>query len=204
MSKITTTYTDPSGAVVPAKYVKAYDKLRDRTARRIAAEWREEQVRLEALKKRTLTAIAALQEAAAASVDVKALGGTKGNIQFRSFDGSITVSLDNARRTEFDERLKLAQQLIMEAVQEIAADVRNADLVEIATRAFQPRKSGNLDMQRIRDLRTYKVTHPKWVKACEIISECERTIGHCQYIRVAERADPNAKPDYINLDMASL
>jgi hypothetical protein len=197
-------FIDPMGQQVPAKYVKPYDRKRDRIARRIVAEWQAEEARLRALKARTIDLVAELQAAAAAAADVPDLGGQEGYIQFRSFDGLLTIRVDNAKRTEFDERLQIAQALIMEAVRELADGEHNADLVEIATRAFQPRKSGNLDMQRIRDLRTYKVTHPKWLKACEIISECERTIGHCQYIRVAERADPNAKPQYITLDIAAL
>ena len=198
------TYTDPMGLVVPAKHVKPYDKLRDRIALSIAREWKDEEARLAALKKRTLEAIERLRAAAAAEAGVKPLGGTEGYIQFRSFDGSVTVRLDNAKRTEFDERLQIAQGLIMEAVKELVDGEHKADLVEIATRAFQPRTSGSLDMQRIRDLRKYRVEHPKWKKACDIIAECERTIGHRRYVRVSTRADRGDESVYINLDIAAL
>ncbi len=195
-------YTDPEGNKVPAKYIKAYDKLRDKTAIQIEKDWLSEQARLAACKVRTLAAIQKLQEAAAAEAGVD-LGGEKGNLQFRSFDGSITVSLDRQYRTEFDERLQFAQALIKEAVAEMS-EGSNADLAEIATKAFTPRKTGNLDMQRIRDLRTYNVSHPKWKQACEIISECERTVAFRDYIRVAFRPAPDAKPQPITLDIASL
>jgi len=195
-------YTDPEGNKVPAKYIKAYDKLRDKTAIQIEKDWLSEQARLAACKVRTLAAIQKLQEAAAAEAGVD-LGGEKGNLQFRSFDGSITVSLDRQYRTEFDERLQFAQALIKEAVAEMS-EGSNADLAEIATKAFTPRKTGNLDMQRIRDLRTYNVSHPKWKQACEIISECERTVAFRDYIRVASRPAPDAKPQPITLDIASL
>lgn len=197
-------YIDPMGQQVPAKYVKPYDRKRDRIARRIAAEWQEEEVRLRALKARTFDLVAHLQIEAANAADVPELGGREGYIQFRSFDGLITIRLDNAKRTEFDERLQLAQTLIMEAVHELSAGEHEADLVEIATRAFQPRKGGALDMQRIRDLRSYNVKHPKWVKACEIISECERVIGHRRYIRVTVKSTRDAEARAICLDVASL
>ena len=199
-----TKYTDAQGQVVPAKYVKAYDKLRDKIARRIAKEWLEEETRLRGVRARTLEAVEQLGKAAGESVGCKALGGKEGYIQFRSFDGSITVRVDNAKRTEFDERLQAAQTLIMEAVREMSADATNADLVEIATRAFQPRTSGQLDMQRIRDLRTYKVSHPKWKQACDIISECERVVGHRRYVRVSVRDAAGADARYINLDIAAV
>jgi len=198
------TYTDPQGQSVPAKYVKPYDRLRDQIARRIAREWQEEEQRLKALKARTLEAVEKLREAAAASVDVSPLGGKEGYMQFRSFDGAVTVRVDNTKRTEFDERLALAQALIGEAVSELCGADCDADLREIATKAFQPRRSGNLDMQRIRDLRSYNVKHPKWVKACEIISECERVIGYKRYIRVTVKPDRDAKESAICLDISGL
>lgn len=198
------TYTDPSGQIVPAKYVKPYDKLRDKIASRIAKAWQDMESRLTLLKAQTLADVEKLQAAAAKDAGVKPLGGEKGYIQFRSFDGSITIQVDNAKRTEFDERLQLAQSLIMEAVSDLSKDAPNADLVEIATRAFQPRRSGNLDMQRIRDLKTYKVSHPKWKKAIEIINECERVIGHRRYIRVSLKQGASAIPRNINLDIATL
>jgi hypothetical protein len=197
------TYTDPAGQQVPAKYVPAYDKLRDQIARRIARRWQDEQARLAQIKAETVTDIEKLIEAAAKAADVSSLGGEKGNVQFRSFDGSITIGRDRQFRTEFDERLQFAQQLINQAIAELT-DGSNADLAEIARKAFQPRKTGNLDMQRIRDLRTYNVRHPKWRQACEIISECERTVAYRDYIRVAVRQSSDAKPTAIILDIASL
>lgn len=196
------TYTDPAGQQVPAKYVPAYDRMRDQIAQRIAKRWQDEQARLAKVKAETEADIEKLVAAAAKAADVS-LGGNKGNVQFRSFDGNITVARDRHYRTEFDERLQFAQELINEAIAELT-DGSNADLAEIASRAFSPRKSGNLDMQRIRDLRTYNVRHPKWRQACEIISECERTIAFRDYIRVAVRTAPDAKPTNINLDIASL
>jgi len=195
------TMTDPSGQLVPIKYVSDYDRERDRIARRIHKRFKDTENVLRKVKADTLQDIFRLRAMAEKDANVS-LGGEKGNIQFRSFDGNITVNLDIQYRTEFDERLAIAQQLIREAVKELSADASNADLVEIATQAFAPRKSGNLDMQRIRDLRKYKVSHPKWKKACEIISECERSIGSTQYVRVFERTQPDARPTPITLDIA--
>jgi hypothetical protein len=196
-------YTDPAGEKVPAKYVKAYDKQRDLIAERIAKRWTDEKARLAKVKADTIADIQTLVDLAEKETDVS-LGGVKGNIQFRSFDGSITVISDRQFRTEFDERLTMAQQLIGEAIADMTADAENADLAEIARRAFEPRKSGNLDMQRVRDLRRYNIKHPKWAQACEIISDCERTVGHRDYLRVMIRHAPDAKPESVTLDIAAL
>lgn len=197
-----TYYTDPQGEKVLAKYVPAYDRKRDRIARRIYARWMKAQELLRQVKTETLRDIEHMMIEAQNAAGVS-LGGVKGNVQFRSFDGNITVSLDQQAKTEFDERLALAQNLIMEAVREMTDGV-NADLAEIAIKAFQPRKSGRLDMQRIRDLRNYKVKNAKWVQACKIIGECERKIGSLQYVRVTVRRNKDTKPEPVRLDIASI
>lgn len=209
----TTYYTDVRGDQVAAQYLSKYEKLRDKVAKRIAKRWADEETRLRKIKADTVDDIQSLVAAAEAEKDVS-LGGAKGNIQFRSFDGNITVLSDRQYRTEFDERLALAQKLIEDAINEMTAKAEQLqdvelkqtilNLTEIARKAFQPRKSGNLDMQRIRDLRKYQVKHPKWQQACEIISECERTVGHRDYLRVMVRNAPDAKPDSIVLDIAAL
>jgi len=195
-------YVDPQGQEVPEAYVKPYDRMRDKIARQILADWEQEQERLRALKARTIERIEKLQALAGKTAGVK-LGGKRGNIQFRSFDGNITVSYKNQPRTEFDERLGLAQQLIMEALKDLTKDAAH-DLVEIATKAFQPRSSGRLDMQRVRDLRTFNVKHPKWKQACEIIADCERKVGSRQYVSVLKRPGPDVKPEPVLLDIAGL
>ena len=203
MQKKSKTMTDPAGQAVPYAYVKTYDRERDKIARRILARWEKTRKALRRCKIETLSDISRLQALAEKTEDVS-LGGKRGNMQFRSFDGAVTVSLDVQARTEFDERLALAQALIMEAVREISADAANADLVEIATRAFQPRSSGRLDMQRVRDLRTYNVKHAKWKRACEIIADCERKIGTREYVRVAVRRAPDLVPEPVVLDIARI
>lgn len=198
------TYFDPAGIAVAAKYVPAYDKKRDATAKAILKEFLRAEALLADVKANSVRRILALQDAAAKASGIKPLGGAKGNIQFRSFDGTITVRYDADAKTEFDERLAMAQQLINEAVQEIAVDAKNADLVEIATRAFQPRSTGRLDMQRIRDLCHYNVRHPKWKQAVEIIKQCERQVGTRNYIRVCVRENLDSAPRHINLDIAKV
>lgn len=204
MTKNNTIYIDPTGQTVPAKFVPTYDKKKDALARRIFTLWAAENERLAALKEKTNALIDQMQTLAAESAGTKPLGGAKGNIQFRSFDGTITVARDMQSCTEYDERLKLAQALIHEAISEMTANVPDADLVTIATNAFTPRRNGNLDMQRIRDLTRLKVNNPKWKQACDIIKECERSIGSRQYIRVSVRTSPDAKPQSIFLDIAKV
>lgn len=198
------TYKDPNtGLDIPAKYVKQHDKLRDAVAKDIHAKWTKAEAYLTNLKIWTAEQIERVQDSARADVGVKAAGGEKGNFQFRDFEGEITISRDVQIRTEFDEHLKTAQELITKALEEMS-EGSNTDLAAIARSAFTPRRTGRLDMVRIRSLCTLKVNNETWNKAVEIIRSCERGIASREYIRVARRNEPNKEPVPIRLDIAAL
>lgn len=208
MSKSTKTYLDPSGAEIPAKYVSAYDRKRDSIANRIYALWGAEEQRLTALKAATNRLLDELREAAAREAGVK-LGGSKGYLQFRSFDGRIVIRFENRSKTEFDERISIVQQLIREAIDELAADAGRSgkvlELRKVADAAFKPRgKDGRLDRQRVRDVAAVQVDHPKWRKAAELIRECDKVVGHQEYVRVAKRLAPDSEPIPVVLDIAKV
>ncbi len=208
MSQSKKVYIDPDGNTVPAKHVSAYDRKRDAIANRIFNLWGAEEQRLTSLKAATNRLLDELRAAAAKEAGVK-LGGAKGYLQFRSFDGRIIIRFENRSKTEFDERISLVQQLIREAIDELAADAgRGAkvqELRKVADAAFKPRgKDGRLDRQRVRDIATVQVDHPKWRKAAELIRECDKVVGHQEYVRVAKRLAPEAEPIPIILDIAKV
>jgi len=207
-----TTYTDALGQAVPAKYVGAYDKARDAAAEEILARWLDMERRLVALHQWTSRRIDTVVAASRQDAAVREIGaGERGNAQFRSFDSSVVVSLDAQPREEFEPQLIAeAQRLVSEVIAEGQELIRASgagglavDVAEIAARAFTPRKSGKLDMARVRELTTLKVSHPKWERAMEIIGAAARLVGVRRYLRVEHRATPAAKPRPILLDMAA-
>lgn len=208
MSKSQKVYIDPDGNSVPAKHVRPYDRTRDAIANRIFNLWGTEEQRLTAIKATTNRLLDELREAAAKEAGVK-LGGAKGYLQFRSFDGRIVIRFENRSKTEFDERISIVQQLIREAIDELAADAGRSgkvqELRKVADAAFKPRgKDGRLDRQRVRDIAAVQVDHPKWRKAAELIRECDKVVGHQEYVRVAKRLAPDAEPIPIVLDIAKV
>lgn len=209
MSQSQKFYIDPSGEKIPAKYVSAYDKKRDRIAIQIARLWLDERKRLESVKEKTFALIEEVRQAAAKDSKVK-LGGKKGYMQFRDFRSHVVVRFENRAKMEFDERLALVQQLITQAIEDLAGDSgRNARILElrkVADAAFRPRgKDGKLDRQRVRDIANVQVDHPKWRKAAEIIRECDRIVGHKPYIRVLMTNDPAVeKHQPITLDISQI
>lgn len=208
MSKSQKTYVDPDGNAIPAKHVRPYDRKRDAIANRIFNLWGAEERSLTALKATTNRLLDELREAAAKEAGVK-LGGAKGYLQFRSFDGRIIIRFENRSKTEFDERITMVQQLIREAIDELATDAGRSgkvqELRKVADAAFKPRgKDGRLDRQRVRDIAAVQVDHPKWRKAAELIRECDKVIGHQEYVRVAKRLAPDQEPNPIILDISKV
>lgn len=208
MSKSQKTYVDPDGNAIPAKHVRPYDRKRDAIANRIFNLWGAEEQRLTALKATTNRLLDEVREAAAKEAGVK-LGGAKGYLQFRSFDGRIIIRFENRSKTEFDERISIVQQLIREAIDELATDAGRSgkvqELRKVADAAFKPRgKDGRLDRQRVRDIAAVQVDHPKWRKAAELIRECDKVVGHQEYVRVAKRLAPDQEPNPIILDISKV
>ena len=208
MIKKSNVYVDPAGQEVPAKYVSAYDKARDRIAKKILALWAAEEDRLKKLKAQTEGLIGEVRKMAAKDSSVK-LGGEQGYLQFRDFSGRIIVRFENVKQSEFVERLAVAQQLVREAIDDMAGDVsKNAKLAglrKIAEAAFKPRgRSGKLDRQRVRDIAEVQVDPPKWRKAADIIRECDRVVGHRSYVRVGYQVDPKEKAEYVVLDISAV
>lgn len=208
-------YVNPLGNEVPPESVSKFDKERDRIVRRIHAIYAKAHEQLRTAKVQTDANLDLIRKLAAKQTGVK-LGGAKGYFQLRSFDGKIVVRFENVPVQEFDERLELVQRLVFETIDECTVlgsrDIKDVtqvtavqDLCRIASDAFRPRgREGKIDCQRVRDLLNIKVGHPKWRQAQDIIRECDRTIGHRAYVRVAVQANPKAKPEPIILDICKV
>ena len=206
--KSTKTFTDPAGIQIPAKYVSDYDKARDRTVRRIYELWEKTRKQLISCKVQTDAHLAAIRQIASKQSGIS-LGGEKGYFSLRSFDGKIIIRFENVSVAEFDERLELVQKLINEAIDDLAGDtsknVNIQQLRKIAGAAFRPRgRSGKLDRQRVLDIVSLTVDHPSWKKAAELVRECDRVVGHRQYVRVAVQENPKADPVPVILDIAKV
>ena len=206
-------YINPLGNEVPPESVSKFDKERDRNVRNILADWLRARSVLGAVSARTNARLEKIRKLAAKQSGVQ-LGGKKGYFQLRSFDGKIIVRFENVPVQEFDERLEIVQRLAFDAIDEKAssAAVGDAkqkkdvmDLRGLAADAFRPRgREGKIDRQRVRDLLNIAFDHDKWRQAQKIIRECDRTIGHRAYVRVAVQADPKAKPEPILLDICKV
>jgi len=192
---------DAQGRLVPNELVKEIDKLRDQTVRRIVGV---ALLTAEAVKKFKVMADADIAAFTGISAEDygTALGGVKGNITLRSFDGKYKVCRDIGENLVFDERLQVAKALIDECINSWA-EGSDAKIRTLILDSFQVDKQGRVNTKRILSLRKLNIDDPTWKRAMDAIGESIQVAGSKAYIRIYERqADDSYK--LINVDLASL
>jgi hypothetical protein len=189
------------GHLVPVDQVKPVDKLRDDFVNETIKAWKALQADIRQFKDQLMDDFKAFVETSAEQYGVK-LGGVKGNVQLVSFDGNMKLTLAVSDSLSFDEQIKAAEALIHECAAEWTEGSRS-EIKAIVNDAFQVDKKGNLSVTRILGLRRLDITHPKWLKAMEAISNSIMSIGSKEYVRAYERNGAGAWV-CLPLDIAAL
>ncbi len=192
--------TDAMGRLVPVEMVKEVDLARDALTREIADAAKELSQRIREFKERARKDIEAFMELSAERFS-KSIGGSKGNVCLRSFDGRYRVQRDISEYLVFDERLQVAKDLIDECIHEWSAGAR-PELMDLVADAFQVDKRGRINTRRVLALRRKNIDHPNWAKALDAIAESVQVAGSREYVRVYERQDDGSYRQ-IGLDLAS-
>lgn len=127
----------------------------------------------------------------------------KGNISIESYDGLAKIQIAVAQHIDFDEKLTLAKEKIDEYLKEITAEA-SADIQTLITKVFDVDKQGNVNAKMILSLKGYKISHPKWKEAMQIIDEAVEIVGSKSYIRFMKRKSVDEKWENVSLDFASM
>jgi hypothetical protein len=192
---------DSRGRLVPESTIKEVDRLRDDLVGEIVAKAKAASEHLAGIKAKMLSDVDAFVSLSAEQYGVY-LGGGKGNVTLRSFDGNYMVTISVDEHLRFDERLKAAQELINEFFdEELAGSSENVCL--IVKKAFDVDRNGNIATKRVLGLRQMAIRHPKWQQAMAIISDSVHVVDSKRYIRVYKRGSDD-KFNLINLDIASI
>lgn len=189
------------GHLVPIESIQDIDLARDEFVGRMIAKARSFEGILKEFK-------AAVRDDFQAFIDLSAeqyqttLGGEKGNIELKNFDGSMAIARDISELIEFDERLHVAKSLVDECLREWTkhSDAKIRTLVESA---FQVDKKGNFNVKRILGLRKLKIEDEKWKKAMDAIGDAVTITGTRTYFRFYMR-DEQGKMQQINLDFSGV
>lgn len=187
------------GNLVPLENVRDIDIERDNLVRDLVAHAIAINELLADFKQRALGDIQSFAELSAERYGAK-LGGSKGNITLRTFDGSLSICRDMADKIEFDEGIKAAEDLIGECLAEWTKDSR-PEIRAIIGRAFKTDKQGNLNTASILALQRLEIADHRWKLAMKAITESITIAETRAYIRIYRRDEK--KDTLIPLDLAS-
>ncbi len=189
------------GHLVPVEQIEEVDLLRDDFVLKAVENARTMAGEIASFKERVTGDMTAFLDLSAEKFGVK-LGGSKGNITLRSFDGKYMVTRKVAERIEFDERLQAAKILVDQCLREWTKD-SPSEVQALIDDAFQVDKKGRINTMRVLSLRRLKIEHPKWQQAMEAIGEALTVTDSCIYTGFYER-DEHGKYQKIVLDFASV
>lgn len=192
---------DARGRLVPVDAVDEFDLERDKLVRSITARAQALQKEMIDFKAWAMGEVAAFVELSAERYDVK-LGGRKGNLTLRTFDGSEEVRLQVADRIVFDERIHAAKEIIDGLIVEWTEGSRK-ELRALIEHAFQVDAEGKLNLGRVLTLTRLSIEDERWQQAMEAIRDSMQVASSKSYIRCYQR-DSKGEQEQINLDLAKL
>jgi len=193
---------DHQGALWAEDTVKPLDKLRTELVDGLVARAQALRTTMVDFKATVMAEIGAFVDLAAAEYETS-LGGVKGNLTLRSFDGLREVRVQVAENLAFDERLKVAEKLVGDCVTDWARDAR-PELQTLVQRAFKTDKEGNVSTAAVLALRRLNIEDERWQRAMRAIADSVVATGSKSYVRFYTRDSADGAETAISLNLAKL
>jgi len=190
------------GYLVPEDMIPEIDKMRDELVMDMKERFVTASAFLKDLKVFVMDSIYAFRDLSAMEYNAP-VGGTKGNIQLMSFDGSVKVKVQIHEFITFDERLQVAKTLVDQCIAEWTEGSRS-ELKVLVNGAFDTDKQGNVSTGKIMGLRRLKIEDPRWLEAMKCLADCMMVHGSKSYVRVYLRTGDDNKWIVIPMDFAAL
>lgn len=192
---------DPQGRLVAEELILPIDQERDRLVMELVNKAIGLHSLLVDFKKDAFGDIDAFVDLSMEQYRAR-VGGIKGNVTLRSFDGEYQVIRAIQEAIRFDERLQAAKSLIDECLTEWVEGARD-ELKAIINDAFAVDKAGNIRTAQVLGLRRLAITDERWQRAMQAIGEAVQVIGSKSYVRIYKR-DAHGKYQAIPLDLAAV
>lgn len=190
------------GHLVPDSMVKPIDKLRDQTVMALVAKARALNQALAEFKRAAFGDISAFVQTSAEQYEV-VIGGDKGNVTLRSFDGRYRIDRAVQDSITFGEQLQAAKALIDQCITAWSTDARD-ELKMLVNDAFAVDKTGQVNTARVLRLRNLAINDPLWLRAMQAIQDSITVAGSRSYVRVYERVGQSDQYMAIPLDLAAV
>jgi len=193
---------DPQGRFVPSGLIKPQHKLEDEMVRGFIKSARKLSEDLTALKANALGEAGSFADMLAAEYGTSR-GGKKGNMTFRSFDGTLAMEVSVQDAIDLGPEIQSAKALIDGCVERWSEDA-NQNLKALVDDAFQVGKTGRIDTQRVLSLRRLQIDDDDWNRAMEAISDAIRVHTTRTYVRFYEVDPATGARKSIPLDFAKV
>lgn len=193
---------DARGNLVPETKVKPEHKLEDEMVRRLTTSALELNKTLATFKEAALDEAQALRDVVAQNYGAT-IGGKKGNMTLKSYDGAFEMQVAVSDRLTFGPELHAAKELIDRCVERWSEGV-NDNIHALVNHAFQVNKEGRIDTGRVLGLRRLDIKDREWQRAMEAISDAVRTDSSKTYIRFYQRDPETGVRTAIPLDLAGV
>jgi len=192
----TKTWKDLNGNEVPAMYVPALDKARERVALKYMAKAKKLNAQLTKFKEELLVDCDAVYAAMLSENNVKPKG--RGGFSVSTFDRSVKIEISIQDRIEFDDLITVAHEKIKQYLEKVTEGV-NHDIQLLINQAFETRK----DVKRIMGLFSLKIKHPLWVEAMALIQKSIKRNDSKRYARIFKK-DSNGEYKNVELNFSSI
>lgn len=197
-------WLDAAGNKIRLSNIGPVDQMKHEVAMRLTAEAKLLQSAMADFKKTAFDEVMSAKDLIFEKYEVT-LGGKKGNISLKAFDGSAEVKVAVAELISFGPELQAAKALIDECIEDWAEGA-NDNIRTLVEDAFQVNKQGRIDTGRVLGLRRLKMNgpdgqpDPRWSRAMDAIADAVQVNGTATYIRFYDHAGAGA----ISLDFAKL
>jgi hypothetical protein len=176
---------DADGRLNRMASVRESDRLQDEVARSLALEGVVLHELLRAYKERALGAMSDLVSTVAKEYGVQ-MGGERGNLSLRSFDGQWKVQRIYRDVLSFGPTILAAKALIDECITRWSEGADN-NIRILIDRAFRTDKKGDLRTGPVLELLRVKIEDAQWQAAMQALADAIEITGSAVYVRVYRR-----------------
>lgn len=193
-------FVNGDGGLIPESAVKPVDKLQDEIVRKIIGAALPMSAIVAAFRQQTLSDmdefVALLEQEYGAR-----RGGSKGNLTFTSYDGTLKICVQVSENIVFGPELQVAKTLVDECLREWSAGSRT-EIQAIINRAFDVDNQGRINRNDLLGLLRLDITDERWLDAMRAIRDSMRVVGSKRYVRMYRRANAQAQWQAITIDVA--
>lgn len=202
--------TNADGDPVPMRNVTAYEKETERKVRAIYNRWTKARAMLEKCMTECVADMDFLkgERKKGAKKGTEKKLGVKGNFSVSSFDGLITVQIQQSYQIFLDERSIQARDLMLDYANKVVAKVTEAAgenvpfLTQLIEDTFRPNSNGALPYGKVLRLLRYNITAAQWLKARALLVDSIKPQKSKQYLMVGVKPDRQHDAKNIRLDAA--